>query len=58
MEAHVLPLSDVPNEGLTVDACSKGSDDASIRDILEFVLTPCKAFDLITEALAGLAFAS
>ena len=58
MEADVLPLPNVPNKGLIVDACSKGGDDASFRDVLEFVLALCKAFEVITKALTGLAFAS
>ena len=58
MKADVLPSPDVSNEGLVINVCSEGCDNASIGDILEFVLTLCKAFDLITEALAGLSFAS
>lgn len=38
--------------------CSKGSDNAGIRDILKLVFALCKAFDIITETLASLAFAS
>jgi hypothetical protein len=51
-------LPDVSDEGFTVHACGKGSDNAGIRDVLELVLALCKAFDVITEVLAGLVFAS
>jgi hypothetical protein len=46
------------NKGLAVNANGKGGDDASVRDILEFILSLCKVLDVITKALAGLAFAS
>jgi hypothetical protein len=46
------------NKGLAVNANGKGGDDASVRDILEFILSLCKVLDVITEALAGLVFAS
>jgi hypothetical protein len=46
MEADVLSSPNVPNKGLTVNTCGKGSDNASIRDVLEFFLLLCKAFDV------------
>jgi hypothetical protein len=58
MEADVLSSPNVLSKGLTVNVCGKGSDDASIKDVLEFVLSLCKAFDVIMKAFAGLAFAS
>ena len=58
MEANVLPSPNVPNKGLTVDAYGKGDDDASVRDVLEFILALCKALYVITETLTDLAFAS
>ena len=58
MKADVLPSPDVPNEGLAINVCSEGCDNASIGDILEFVLTLCKALDVVAKALASLAFAS
>ena len=58
MKADVLPSPDVPNEGLAIDACNEGGDDASVGDIIEFVLTLCKALDVVVKAHASLAFAS
>jgi hypothetical protein len=58
MEADVLPSPNVSNEGLTIDTCGKGSDDANIRDVLEFVLMLCKVLYVIMETLASLVFAS
>ena len=58
MEADVLASPNVPNKGFTVDACGKGGDDASVGDIIEFVLTLCKVLDVVVKAHASLAFAS
>jgi hypothetical protein len=58
METNVLPSPNVPNEGFTIDAGGKGSDDASIGDVLEFVLVLREALYVIIETLAGLVFAS
>ena len=58
MWADVLPSLDVPNEGLAVDAYSEGGVDASIEDILKFVLMLFKVLDVVMKALTSLAFAS
>jgi hypothetical protein len=55
---HILPSPNAPNKGLAVDVCGKGGDDASVKNILEFIISLCKVLDVITKALAGLAFAS
>ena len=58
MKADVLPSPDVPNEGLAINVCSEGCDNASIGDILKLILALHEVLYVITETLAGLAFAS
>jgi hypothetical protein len=57
-ETNVLPSPDILNKGFIVNACGEGSDDARVRDILEFILTLSDAPYVITETLTDLAFTS
>ena len=41
-----------------VDAGGEGNDDASVGDVLKLILALCEVLYVITETLAGLAFAS
>jgi hypothetical protein len=53
MKTNVLPSPNVPNKGFAVDADGKGGDDASVRDVLEFILALCKVLYVITKVPRG-----